>query len=1042
MTLSKRTRCWLLVLGSLIALYTLVGFFVLPLVVKSQLQSRGSAMLGRTVTLEKARVNPFALSVTLEHLDVREKDGKQSFLGWDRLYVNFEALASVTGSWVLGDIELDGFHARVNIDEKGAFNFSDITKALGLDAPAPKNAAVTPSEPGRPLYVKHLAVSKMKLDFSDHSRKTPFVTTIGPATFTLDEFRTAGSLGAPSHFEAFTESGEKVVWDGTVAADPVSSKGHFVLSKIVLKKYSPYFETLVQADLKDGLLSFEGRYEANLDPKQRVIKLLDAHLLVEKIAVTERKTGLVALELPRVEVSGIEADAVAMKATVKSATVSGGHAAVQRAKDGTINLLAMLTPEPAPAPAPVAPALSTPAAPAAASALPQVSLGEFSIADFKVDITDASASPSAKLALNQIRLSVKDLCFADGAKMPLSLSFDWAPKGSVRIEGSFGFKPELGAELDTQVVGFAILPLSSYVEEFLNVRVTQGAVNTANHVSLLMKDGNPALVFSGDVSVDNFALVDARQKERLAGFTKLEIKGIKAATAPELAVSLDEISLAAPYAEVRMKRDGTLNLAGLVKTAAPAAAIPAPVPANTPAVLPNISVGRVVLSDGNFHFTDRSIEPNVNTRINRFGGTVSGISTKNMAKADVALRGFVDDAGPISIMGKVDLLGANRFADIKIDFKNVDLLPLSPYSGKYAGFELAHGKLIVDSKISLQGEKLNTVNVVTLDHFTFGEASHSKDATGLPVRLGVALLKDINGKIVIDLPVQGSLNDPSFKVGKVVMRVIVNLLTKAAVSPFSLIGSMFGGGGDELAFQEFSPGTNVPLASEKSKMDTLVKALNNRPGLSLAIEGSYDVAADTASLKRKRLERTIRLQIWDERHALDPNTLPPEAMEISSEEHAAMLKKLFDAKFSTIGTSGVSSQTAPAEAPAAIAAAPAPTPRKNFFQRLYTRIFRSKVSASQVSVAHNKKSGSSNITAPGAQQTLPVLSLEDMTTRLADTMKVGENELRALANERAQWVRDYFVNTGHVDPNRLFLSGSKAAAKTTGKGPRVEMSLQ
>ena len=64
-----------------------------------------------------------------------------------------------------------------------------------------------------------------------------------------------------------------------------------------------------------------------------------------------------------------------------------------------------------------------------------------------------------------------------------------------------------------------------------------------------------------------------------------------------------------------------------------------------------------------------------------------------------------------------------------------------------------------------------------------------------------------------------------------------------------------------------------------------------------------------------------------------------------------------------------------------------------------------------------------------------------MTGRLAETMVVTDDDLRALADARAQQVRDYFLNVGKVATDRLFLSSGNPAAKEN-KGPRVFLSLQ
>jgi hypothetical protein len=390
----------------------------------------------------------------------------------------------------------------------------------------------------------------------------------------------------------------------------------------------------------------------------------------------------------------------------------------------------------------------------------------------------------------------------------------------------------------------------------------------------------------------------------------------------------------------------------------------------------------------------------------------------------------VDGAGPVTITGQLDPLGPKPFVDLKIDFKNVDLLPLGPYSGKYAGYELARGQLNVDVRAKLDGKQLDATNVITLNQFTFGAPVESKDATKLPVRLGVALLKDLNGQIVIDVPMSGSIDDPSLRVGKVVLRVIVNLLTKAAVSPFALLGSMFGGGGDELAYQEFAPGGSELLPAEIKKLETMVKALTNRPGLSVALEGGYDGPADTHVLRQLKLAALVRSRIWEEQHAVNPNIPPPTELQFTPEASAAMVKKLFDEKFPP----GAELGGAPTAAPAVVAA-PAPA-EKGLIRRIVDTITFGifvrdpvKPSAPASSPAPAEPAG-----APGA------VSLEEMFARLAETMPVGENDLRALAAARAQRVRDYFLNEGKIAPDRLFLTQAKEQKEN--KGPRVFLSLQ
>jgi hypothetical protein len=543
--------------------------------------------------------------------------------------------------------------------------------------------------------------------------------------------------------------------------------------------------------------------------------------------------------------------------------------------------------------------------------------------------------------------------------------------------------------------------------------------------------------------VEKFALVDGTHSEELAGFQSLALRGLRAATAPELSLALDEVNIAAPYARVVVNADKSINLARVARLPTPPAAgatpAPAPAPAPSPAgpaiTSPKIDVAKVVITGGDYRFTDRSIEPHVSMAIAEFTGTVAGLSSANLAKADLDLKAVVNGAGPVAITGKVDPLGTKPSFDLKFDFKNFDLVPLSPYSGKFAGYELARGKLMLDVKFLMDGKKIDAANVLTLSQFTFGGKVASPDATALPVRLGVALLKDLEGKIVIDVPVQGSTDDPSFGIGRAVWRVIGNLLTKAAVSPFSLLGAMFGGGGEELAFQEFAPGTDGLIEAERRKLETMVKALINRPGLNLDLQGSYDVEADTFALKRVKLANTVRRAVWQAKQQQDPNLPPPEKLVISPEEHAATLKKLYDAKFPPGTEFGTPLPKPP------VVVAPPPPPPAGFFKRITNAFSGQAKRETAAAEAEKARLGAEHAEAVAAALATG-LPVEQMTGRLAEATPVDANDLRALAQARAQRVRDYFTNEGKIAAERIFLAKDTADAASQAKGPRVFLSLQ
>ena len=266
----------------------------------------------------------------------------------------------------------------------------------------------------------------------------------------------------------------------------------------------------------------------------------------------------------------------------------------------------------------------------------------------------------------------------------------------------------------------------------------------------------------------------------------------------------------------------------------------------------------MVLRDGTINVTDRSISPPFGTALTDFGGRIAGLSFDQAETATVDIKGRLG-SGPLAVSGRINPLAQKKYVDLAIKLDDLDLSAMSPYSGKYAGYAVEKGQLALDLKYLIEARQLDAKNQVRIAQLTFGNSVESKDATKLPVRLAVSLLKDRQGVITIDLPVSGSLDDPKFSVWGVVWMVLKNLLVKAATSPFALIGSLFGGG-EELSWLDFEPGRADLPPGARAKLETLSKALFERPALRLEVEGHVDPDRDLQALRRLELERRVKAQ--------------------------------------------------------------------------------------------------------------------------------------------------------------------------------------
>jgi len=363
------------------------------------------------------------------------------------------------------------------------------------------------------------------------------------------------------------------------------------------------------------------------------------------------------------------------------------------------------------------------------------------------------------------------------------------------------------------------------------------------------------------------------------------------------------------------------------------------------------------------------------------GGRVSGLSSAETALANLELRGKMNNSAPLEITGKVNPLKEDLFVDVRTRFTGMDLSPTSPYSEKYVGYVIEKGKLSFDLNYLIDKRKLSSENKVFIDQFTFGEKVDSPTATRLPVKLGLALLKDRKGEIHLDIPVSGTIDDPQFSVWNIMTQVIGNLIAKAATSPFALLGAA-SGGGEGMQYVEFTPGRATIPEDGLKKVDALSTALSEKPSLKLEIAGYVSPEADREGLKQYLMQRKVKAQRLNDLVKKGGPATSVDEVTVAPEEYEKYLTLAYRAE-------------------------PFPKPR-NFI---------------------------------GLVKGLPVPEMEKL---MLTHIEVGEDELRQLASQRANVVKDALLRSGKVEAERLFIvepKGLTPEKKDNVKESRVEFKI-
>ncbi|HET9158036.1 MAG TPA: DUF748 domain-containing protein, partial [Myxococcaceae bacterium] len=662
-------------------------------------------------------------------------------------------------------------------------------------------------------------------------------------------------------------------WAGNLLTEPLRSTGTITFDGLRLSKYSPYYEQEVGFDIRDGLLGVKTAYTLEWGTANHLLKLADGAVSVRKLVLGIPGNPQPKVELPVTDVGGIGIDAVGRTARVESVVLKDAVIRARRNRDGRFDIEQMRPPQKSSPP------------PKDKNEPWHWSLAKIQLEGWRVEFQDELPPRPVRLALAPLDVRLEELSDKTQQTSKLSASIGFDGKGKVGLEGPVKLlRPAV--DLSLTVDSLDLPQLDPYLDLYgdLAARLGSGKFGLKGHARYDAGAEPARWSFEGDTRVDGLSLLDSERNQELARWKELQISGIKTASDP-LALSIRSIRWVQPRFRVALAEDGSSNLRRLLKAPPPKAekaeeekekeekakqaeakqaeetqAAEKAAEATAPArprqkPQPPVSLASFQIVRGEATFTDRSVNPPVTLSMTDLDVRLRGLSNALNARSQVSIKGLVS-GGPLEVNGILSPRMVNDATDVKVSSKGIDLTPLSPYCGKYAGYVLDKGKLDLALEYKVAKRKLEAANLIKVDQFTFGEATSSPDATKLPVKLGLAVLKDPNGLIDLDVPIEGNVDDPNFRLYRVVWRAIGNVLLKAVISPFNLLAKAFGGGGDQkLDVIDFQAGAPALTPSADKTLQNLAKALASRPALKMDLEGTADPATDAKTLKLKELKR-------------------------------------------------------------------------------------------------------------------------------------------------------------------------------------------
>ncbi|MBN2125025.1 MAG: DUF748 domain-containing protein, partial [Deltaproteobacteria bacterium] len=842
---------------------------------------------------------------------------------------------------------------------------------------APPAAGATHADPaGRPsdsgaafdLRVDAVRVESARVVFVDRAPRGGFQTTLSDIDLSVEQFSLASGADIVYRLALKTEAGEDLALEGGLSLDPVETGGTVRVGNIELAKYTPYAGDLPNFEIQKGRLSVQSRFRFRAgDPSPELI-LSEGGLSIDSLALYRREQDEKVVSIPKLALEGVSFSLAGRDLRIGQVRTEGGAVHFRRYPDGRINLADLVNLP--------AGAEKAGAAPPEKSEPFLVTVDSLGVKDYQVWYEDQVPVEPVSAIIKPLNLEAENISTRPGETVGMLLTLKGPKGGAGKIEGKAKIDP-LEADLKIDVKKVDVRPFQPYFTDRVKIIVTGGTVSTDGHLVLRSAAGSdPRFRYTGTAQVNGFSSVDKEDALEFVKWASLYLKGMNVQTTP-LSVDVEEVGLSSFYSRFIIDEDGSINVSDVVAGGAeeggagaqakaedgkepPAKKASAKETVSGPG--PRINIHIVTLQDGHINFTDRFNPFHFHGNLTDIGGRVSGFSSLETERAEVLLKGRWEKHAPLEIKGEINPLAEKRYADLTVTIRDIDLSPFSPYSGRFLGYKLQKGLLTLELGYLLEGTRLKGDNRALFKDLTLGERVDSKDAVSIPVGLAISLLKDLNGQITLDVPVEGDLNDPQFSLGRTILRVIGNLIVKIVTAPFAWIGNMVGGE-EDLSFVDFAPGSVEITDEAREKLSALIEALEKRPNLDLEIRGDADPRGDPEAMRKEKFQNLLKSQKLKEMTASGRTAVPLDQVAISDEEYPRYLKKAYDA-------------------------ADFAKPR-------------------------------------GADGKIKELSPEEMEKLLLTQFFFVESDLRNLAMERADLVKTELLSTGRVESDRLFIVAPK-----------------
>jgi len=262
----------------------------------------------------------------------------------------------------------------------------------------------------------------------------------------------------------------------------------------------------------------------------------------------------------------------------------------------------------------------------------------------------------------------------------------------------------------------------------------------------------------------------------------------------------------------------------------------------------NYVADTILVKDGVLEYQDRSLNDAFSMYLSELTALATDISQEDEF-ADFDITSKVNQAGDLTGNLQISRSGISNM-QLNVQIQNLRVEDLNSYSTHYMGHPFLDGNLFFISNTTVKDYYLDSENNLFVGKIEVGEKINQDSEYQVPMKLAVALLRDTKGNVDLEVPVNGDLSDPDYYLGRVILKVITNVLVKAATSPYRLMANLVGGEEEDFKSVNFDPVSYELVNQQQRKLRYVANMLEKKPELRVKL---------VRSPSNERVRQTIAL---------------------------------------------------------------------------------------------------------------------------------------------------------------------------------------